>query len=102
MKQKTKQTMEMLKQSFQPYQELYPESKLSWTLDYPNFEENHLMFSIEPNSKNFNEELVDECNVSFLSKLSKTDLFMPDNKEWVVEVSNEDLPHSIDYIVYKK
>ena len=99
-KQKSEKTMELLNELFQPYFKKYPDTKLDWTIDYPNFTTGHMIVSIAPQSKRFNQTLVGECFMKFVIELTKTDLFIPSTKGWVFEVCNEDLPHSVDYEIY--
>ena len=101
-KQKSDKTMELLNKSFQPYFKKYPDTKLSWTIDYPNFTTGDMIISIEPQSKRFNQTLVGECMFRFLYELDGTELFVNSNKGWGFEICNEDLPHSIDYQIGRR
>lgn len=99
-KQKSDLVLEVLNKSFQGYFKKYPDTKLDWTIDYPNFTTGDMIISIEPQSKKFNEKLVNECFTKFVEELQKLKVFVITGKSWIFEVCNEDLPHSIDYQFY--
>ena len=94
--------MELLNKSFQPYLQKYTDAQLDLVIDYPNFATGDMVISIKPNSNRFNKTLVGESILSFLIELDKTDLFENSNKVWVFEMSDEDLPNSVDYKIYKR
>lgn len=94
--------MELLNKSFQPYLQKYTDTQLDLVIDYPNFATGDMVISIKPNSNRFNKTLVGESILSFLIELDKTDLFENSNKVWVFEMSDEDLPNSVDYKIYKR
>ena len=94
--------MELLNKSFQPYLQKYKDAQLDLVIDYPNFATGDMVISIKPNSNRFNKTLVGESILSFLIELDKTDLFENSNKVWVFEMSDEDLPNSVDYKIYKR
>lgn len=92
--------MELLNKSFQPYLEKYPDTAVDLVMDFDTIPD--MVISIKPHSNGFNKTLVGECIFSFLIELDKTDLFVNSNKSWVFEISNEELPNSIDYKIYKR
>jgi hypothetical protein len=94
--------MELLNKSFQPYLKKYTDTQLNLVIDYPNFATGDMVVSIKPHSDGFNKTLVGECILKFLIELDKTDLFTNSNKSWVFEISNEELPYSVDYQIYKR
>lgn len=100
-KQKSEQTLELLNKSFETYFKKYSDTKLDLMIGYSNFTTGQMIISIQPQSKRFNRTLVGECfMMNFIPELIKTNLFKSDNKSWVCELYNEDLPHSVDYKIY--
>lgn len=94
--------MELLNKSFQPYLQKYSDTKIDLVIDYSHFAKGDMVVSIKPHSNGFNKTLVGECMFSFLIELDKTDLFVNSKRSWVFEISNEDLPNSVDYQIYKR
>jgi hypothetical protein len=118
---KENQIWEILQTEFNPFTEKYPDAWVGWDLGGLDEKENDFAMGICIQPFSFNEkitkqkekfaekmledELVNECFISFMNKLnnsgllnklklSKTDRFIQ------LDIWNDDLPHFIDYGIY--
>ena len=111
---------EILQTEFNPFTEKYPTAWVCWELGGLDEKENDFAMgiSIQPfgwddkitksktksAEKMVEDELVNECFISFMKKLNNSGLLskikVSKNDFLQLDIWNDDLPHSIDYGIY--